>query len=85
MSIEKTISPFIQKQFPSFYNTEGPNFIAFVQAYYEWMESNQQTLYYARSLPDLADVDRTLDSFLEHFRTEYLNALIRRLIPVLPL
>ena len=39
-SVEKTISNFVQKQFPQFYQDEGPNFILFLQAYYEWMESN---------------------------------------------
>ena len=38
MSIEKYVSPFIQSHFPAFYKEYGPNFIAFVKAYYEWME-----------------------------------------------
>ena len=40
MAIEKFITPFIESQFPQFYRDEGPNFIAFVKAYYEWMESS---------------------------------------------
>lgn len=39
MIIEKRISNFIQSQFPSFYREEGPEFIAFVKAYYEWLET----------------------------------------------
>jgi hypothetical protein len=39
MNVEKFISPLIASQFPAFYETEGPTFIAFVKAYYEWMES----------------------------------------------
>lgn len=42
--IEQKISPLIQSMFPSFYNEEGPNFIAFVKAYYEWLEQNFQLL-----------------------------------------
>ena len=38
--IEKTISNLIPSQFPSFYNEQGPNLIAFIQAYYEWMEQS---------------------------------------------
>ena len=49
MSIEKFISPLIASQFPSFYETEGPNFIAFTKAYYEWMEST----YYQNSVLDI--------------------------------
>ena len=42
--IEQKISPLVQSMFPSFYQEEGPNFIAFVQAYYEWLENNFQLL-----------------------------------------
>lgn len=48
-NIESKISPLIAGLFPSFYETDGPNFIAFMQAYYEWLEQNFQLL-------DLEDV-----------------------------
>jgi hypothetical protein len=38
-NIESLISPLIENQFPSFYKEEGPQFIAFVKAYYEWLEN----------------------------------------------
>ena len=38
--IEQYISNLISSQFPQFYKEQGPNFILFMQAYYEWMESN---------------------------------------------
>lgn len=41
-SIESNISPLVENMFPSFYKDEGPNFMAFVKAYYEWMESSHQ-------------------------------------------
>jgi hypothetical protein len=37
--VEKKISNFIESQFPQFYLEEGDNFILFVKAYYEWLES----------------------------------------------
>ena len=42
--IESKISPLIAGLFPSFYGEDGPNFIAFVKAYYEWLEQNFQLL-----------------------------------------
>lgn len=42
--IELTISSLIENQFPQFYKEEGPNFIAFVKAYYEWLEESTQYL-----------------------------------------
>ena len=42
--IEKFISPLIQQQFPAFYQEDGELFIAFVKAYYEWLETSTQEL-----------------------------------------
>jgi len=41
IEIEKNISKFVSTQLPDFYREEGPQFIAFVKAYYEWLESKQ--------------------------------------------
>jgi hypothetical protein len=73
--IEKIVSSFIPQQFPSFYKDEGPNFIAFVKAYYEWLESNNQVLDHARSLLDYNDIDTTEAQFLTYFKNTYLNSL----------
>ena len=71
--IESIISPFIENQFPSFYKEEGPQFIAFVKAYYEWMESANNVLGQARSLTDYRDIDTTLDEFIVQFKEKYLK------------
>lgn len=42
--IQDKISPLIKSLFPSFYLDEGEDFVAFVEAYYEWLESNHQQL-----------------------------------------
>ncbi len=38
------ISNFIESQFPEIYQEDGQNFIAFIKAYYEWLEQNFQLL-----------------------------------------
>lgn len=73
--IEKFVSSFIPQQFPSFYKDEGPNFIAFIKAYYEWLESTGQTLQHSRSLLDYNDIDTTEAQFLTYFKNTYLNSL----------
>ena len=73
--IEKYVSSFIPQQFPLFYKDEGPNLIAFVKAYYEWLESTSQTLKHSRSLFDYNDIDTTETQFLTYFKNTYLNAL----------
>lgn len=71
--IESIISPFIENQFPSFYKEEGPQFIAFVKAYYEWMETANNVTYQARRLPDYRDIDTTVDEFILQFKEKYLK------------
>jgi hypothetical protein len=71
--IEAIISPFIENQFPSFYKEEGPQFIAFAKAYFEWMETANNVLYQARKLPDYRDIDTTVDEFIVQFKEKYLK------------
>ena len=74
-TVEKYISNFIENQFPRFYQEEGPVFIQFVKAYYEWMESNGKPIGEARNLISYRDIDETLTSFLEFFQKKYLYGI----------
>jgi hypothetical protein len=71
--IEKLISPYVENQFPSFYKEEGPQFIAFVKAYYEWMEQSGNITDMTRSLTDFRDIDTTLEEFVVQFKEKYLK------------
>ena len=70
---EKNISALIESQFPSFYQEEGPLFVAFVKAYYEWMEQPGNVLYESRRLSEYKDIDTTLDKFILYFKEKYLK------------
>lgn len=73
IEIEKKISHFVESQFPSFYKEEGPQFVAFVKAYYEWLEQEGNPVYEARRLPDYKDIDSTLEEFIVFFKEKYLK------------
>ena len=73
--VEKSISNFVKAQFPLFYNEEGPDFILFVKAYYEWLESEGQPILEAREIFDYRDIDTTIETFLEHFQKKYLYGI----------
>jgi hypothetical protein len=66
------LSPLIEAQFPAFIREEGPRFVSFLKAYYEFMEQSGQAGNATRSLIDYQDIDRTLDSFVEYFRREFM-------------
>jgi hypothetical protein len=80
MNIEKYISPLIASQFPSFYKEEGPNFIAFVKAYYEWMEQENNILNRTRSLPEYTDIDTTTEEFIKYFKNTFISSLPSKIV-----
>jgi hypothetical protein len=73
--IQSNISPLIQSQFPDFYNEDGPSFIEFVKAYYQFLESTNNPLFYSRRIAEYRDVDRTIQEFLVYFQRKYLKDL----------
>ena len=72
LNIEKTISNFVEQQFPFFLQEEGPMFIEFVKQYYVWMET-ENAIYHSRNLPEYTDIDSTTDAFLIYFKEKYLK------------
>lgn len=73
------ISHLIEKQFPAVYREDGENFIAFVKAYYEWLEQSDQAVGKSRTLLDTRDIDATGDEFLDHFRKKYFVGLPKKI------
>lgn len=72
MALVKTkVSTVVSKQAPQFVREDHENFIAFLEAYYEWLETEYKT----RELENIRDIDNTLDSFISNFRSEVLNQI----------
>jgi hypothetical protein len=78
--VTQTISNLVEKQFPSFYREEGENFIAFVKAYYEWMEQSGYTINKSRQLFNIRDIDTTPNAFVEHFEKKYFANLPKNIL-----
>jgi hypothetical protein len=49
------------------------NFVLFIQAYYEWMEQQNNTLDYSKNLLNYMDVDTTTDEFLQYYVNDFLS------------
>lgn len=71
--IEKQISSLIEGQFPTLYQDDAPNFIIFVQKYFEWLEQESNVIGRARRLTEFQDIDKTLDEFVVLFKEKYLK------------
>jgi len=74
--ITNTISTFIESQVPEFIrNDPNSNFVAFLNAYYSWMEqanSGFDIVNQSKQLPSYWDVDRTSEQFIQHFINDFL-------------
>jgi hypothetical protein len=74
--IEKSISFFINQQFPAIYREDGPELVQLARDYYKWMEttSNQST-YVSRRFFEYRDIDTTIKDLLIFFKNKYLADL----------
>jgi hypothetical protein len=73
LDITQNISQLIASQFPAIYREEGSNIVAFLQAYYEFLESDPKyAVYRNRDMFDSTDIDEALDEFVIHFKKKYL-------------
>ena len=70
MSVEGKLSSLVENQFPAFYKEEGPKFLAFIKAYYQYLETTGKQQDTQRNLKNYKDIDDTLDEFIKYFRSE---------------
>ena len=72
MAVDANISLISDSWWPQYFQDNSPILLDFIKIYYEFLETEGQVLYYARSHVQNRDIDKTLDSFLGHFKSKYL-------------
>ena len=73
MTFTKEVAQLIESQFPALYRDEGEELIAFIKAYYEFLETNDRYSYkIGRQMFEISDIDASLDEFISHFKSTYL-------------
>lgn len=72
---DKNQSPIIAHRLPEFVQTDHPTMVAFIQAYYEWLDQQADQGYVrtTSALDGLVDVDKTIEEFVGAFKKEYLT------------
>lgn len=73
--IKSKLSSLVQNQFPDFYKEEGQNFLAFIEAYYEYLEQNGKLTDAIQNIQDYKDINTTLDEYLEYFQDTLLPSV----------
>lgn len=75
------ISTLVASQLPFFVRNDHPNFVAFLEAYYEYLEQNEavlsqgKVLERSKKLLDYIDIDKTIDDFAEKLYERFLDFL----------
>ena len=75
MSITNKLSTVVREQLPEFIRADYDTFVAFVEAYYEYLEQTNKATDFGRNLLNYFDVDSTLTEFEEYFRRKFLNSI----------
>lgn len=73
MTTNNKISNIVGSQVPFFVKNDHPQFILFLEAYYEFLEQNGQTIERIKNISDYYDVDKTIDQFAEKLYDTYLK------------
>ena len=73
MATNNKISNLISSQVPFFVRNDHPNFVRFMETYYEYLEQQNKELDYIKNLQAYDDIDRTIDVFADKFYLEYLK------------
>jgi hypothetical protein len=71
---DNKLQHFVAGQVPEFVSADHPMFVAFMEAYFEWLQTNEEGRRLSPlTLLDQRDIDNSLDSFVSLFREEYLK------------
>ena len=64
------ISDVVAENLPDFVVQDHPVFVTFVEEYYKWLESQDNSYFAPMSLLGTVDIDQTTDDFVKYFKNE---------------
>jgi len=70
-SFDERISVRVEGQLPDFVKQDHATFIAFLEAYYEYMEQTGKPYEIIGNLKNYFNIDKTVDDFLQYFKTQF--------------
>jgi hypothetical protein len=75
--ITEKLSTLVASQLPEFIQSDFTTFKTFLEAYYEFLEQDQNAQELLQNSRSYSDIDRTIDSFIEYFLKQYSNDIPR--------
>lgn len=73
--IQETLSSIVGSQLPEFIQSDNPTFVAFIEAYYKFLEQDQNAFELLQNARKYNDIDATADSFVQYFLKTYAPSL----------
>lgn len=73
--IKQRISSLISGQLPEFIRTDYTTFVAFLEAYYKFLEQDQHALELVQNAASYQDIDSTASSFIQYFLKTYIPGI----------
>jgi hypothetical protein len=70
-SFDERISVRVEGQLPQFVKEDHTTFVAFLEAYYEYLEQNGKPYEIVGNLKNYFNIDKTVDDFLQYFKTQF--------------
>jgi hypothetical protein len=70
-SFDERISVRVEGQLPQFVKEDHPTFVAFLEAYYEYLEQVGKPYEILGNLQNYFNIDKTVDDFLQYFKTQF--------------
>ena len=74
------ISNLVSSQLPFFVRNDHPNFITFLEKYYEYLEQNDKVINRIKNLQRYQDVDLTEDQFAERLYSTFLKYIPKNVL-----
>lgn len=74
------LNTLVAQQLPEFIRSDYATFVAFVEAYYAWMEEEGNALNQNRKLIESFDIDRTANTFVEFFSQQFIPGIPTHLL-----
>lgn len=78
--ISEKLSKIVSSQLPEFVQADNPKFVAFVEAYYRFLEQDQSAFEVLQNSRSYNDLDRTVDSFVRYFIDTYAPSIPENLL-----
>jgi hypothetical protein len=74
------ISNFVYSQSPFFVRNDHPNFIRFIEAYYEYLEQEGKTIQRAKGFREALDVDKSIDLYTDKLFSQFMKFIPEKTI-----